>query len=102
MSLRLDEVFFYTEVVDDEVLALRGIFAHEEGEEFVGAVEVMELDRIEADVRADEVLEFARRDFAQTLEAGDFVAGAEVADSGLFLLLGITVLGYLFVADAEE
>ena len=51
----------------------------------------MEVDRVEADVFADEILELAGGNFAEAFEARDFVAGAERVDGGLLLLLGVTV-----------
>jgi hypothetical protein len=37
------------------------VFAHEEGQQFVGTVEVVEIERVEPDVLADEILEKTRR-----------------------------------------
>ena len=98
-----DQVLLDAQVLDDEVLPLGGVLAHEEGEEVVGAVEVVQGDRLEPDVLADEVLELAGGDFAQALEAGDLVAGARAsATAACFSVLGVAVLGLLLVADAEE
>ena len=47
-------------------------------------MEVVEVDRIEADVFADEVLELAGGDFAEALEARDLVGRAALGDGGLF------------------
>ena len=86
--LCLHEILLRAEVLDDEVLPLRRVLAHEEGEEFVGAVEVVEVDRGEADVLADEVLELAGGDFAEALEARDLVAGTEAGHGGCTLARG--------------
>src|SRR5690349_12624939 len=98
----LDQVFFHPEVVDDEVLPLRRVLAHEEREEFVAAVEMVQVHRVEADVLTDEILEFAGGDFAEALEARDLVAGAALDHGGLLLLLRVAVARDLLVADAEE
>ena len=45
---------------------------------------MVEVDRVEADVLADEVLELAGGDFAEAFQARDFVARAERGDGGLF------------------
>jgi len=73
----LHEILLHAEILDDELLPLGRVLSHEEGQEFVGAVEVMEVDRGEPDVLADEVLELAGGDFAQALEAGDLVIRSE-------------------------
>ena len=83
---RFDEILLHAQVSDDEVLTFLGILAHEEGEQFVGAVEV---HRAEADVFADEILELAGGDFAQPLKSmerpdGTFSrAKAALADDSL-------------------
>ena len=67
----LHEILLHAEVLDDELLPLGGVFANEEGEQFVAAVEAVEVDRVEPDGFADEVLELAGGDFAVS---GDFHA----------------------------
>ena len=56
-------------------------------EEFVGTVEVVEIDRVKPDVLADEVLEFAGGDFAEALEARDLVGCGAFDDGDLVLSL---------------
>lgn len=63
---------------------------------------MVQVDRLEADVLADEVLELAGRDFAQALESRDLVADAQFPDGRLLLLLGVAVQRPLLVADAEQ
>src|SRR4051794_35499659 len=98
----LDEILLYFQVADDEVLPLRGVLAHEEREQLVAVVEMIERDRFEPDVLADEILELARGDLAQSLEARDLMARPELHHRGLFLSLGITVDRLLLVPHAEE
>ena len=61
----LHEILLHAEVLDDELLPLGRVFAHEEGEQFVAAGGVVEVDWVEADVLADEVLELVGGDFAE-------------------------------------
>src|SRR4051812_19296844 len=89
-ALHLHQVLLHSQIADDEVLPGGGVFAHKKGEELVRAREVVQVHRIEPDVLADEVLEFAGGDFAESLEPGNLVAGAERADGGLLLVLGVT------------
>src|SRR5947199_52505 len=89
-------------MADDEVLALRRVLAHEEAEELVAVVEMGQRNRLQADVVADEILEFPGGDFAQALEPRDFVAGPELGHGALLFLLGIAVDRFLLVAHAEE
>ena len=77
---RLHEILLHTEILDDELLPLGRVFAHEEGEQFVAAGEVMQVHGVEADVFADEVLELAGGDFAEALEARDLVGRAALGD----------------------
>src|SRR5205814_2184889 len=99
---RLDQILLHAQILDDEILPLGRVRAHEERQEFVGAVEMVEVDRVEADILPDEILELAGGDFAEALEARDLVAGAERGDGGMFLLLAIAILRDLLVAHAEE
>ena len=71
----LHEILLDSEVLDDELLPLGCVFAHEEGEQFVAAGEVVQVHRVEADGFADEVLELAGGDFAEAFEAPNLVAG---------------------------
>ena len=98
----LEQVFLDFEIVDDEVLPLGRVLAHEEREEFIAAEEMIEVHRLQADVFADEILELAGGNFAQAFEAGDLVAGAQFDDRGLLFLLGITIHRLLLVAHAEQ
>ena len=45
--LRLDQILLHAQVLDDELLPLLRVLSHEEREQFVGAVEVVEVDRVE-------------------------------------------------------
>src|SRR5690606_9551965 len=99
---RLDQILLHAEIFDDEALAVRGVLAHVEGEQVVAAVEVLQADRLQADVVADEVFEFAGTDFAEALEAGDLGVLAELVQGGLFLGLAVAVEGLLLGAHAEE
>ena len=63
-TLHLHEILLHAEILDDELLPFGRVFAHEEGEQFVAVVEVVQVHRVEADVFADEVLELAGGDFA--------------------------------------
>src|SRR4030095_9457427 len=65
-------------------------------------VEVVEVDWVESNIFADEILKLAGGDFAESFETRDFGAGAERIYRGLLLLLGVTIPGDLLVADAEE
>ena len=65
----LHQILLHAVILDDELLPLGRVFAHEEGDQFVAAGEVVEADQVEADVLADEVLELAGGDFAEALEA---------------------------------
>src|ERR1051326_1360643 len=84
---RFHEVFFHLQVIDDEVLPLGGVLAHEEAQQVLAVVEMRERHGFEPDVFADEILELAGRDFAEAFEPRDLVARAEFSDRGLLFLL---------------
>lgn len=97
-----EEVLFDAEVFDDVVLTLGGVFAHVEGEEFLDVFVLGHEDGLKAHFGADEVFKFVGADFAEAFEAGDFGVFAELGHGFLFFLVGVTVDGLFFVADAEE
>ena len=65
-------------------------------------MQVVQRQRIEADVLANEILELARGDFPQPLEARDLVGRAELRHRRLLLLFRVTVNRFLLIAHAEE
>ena len=77
--------YLVSEVGADEVLAVRGVFAHVEFEELGDVVVVAQADAVKADVFAYEVFELIGGDFAKTFESGYLRIGAEFFD-GLFAL----------------
>ena len=66
---RFRQILLHAQISDDEVLPFLSVLAHEEGKQFVGAVEVVEVHRIKTDVFADEILELAGGDLAQPLKS---------------------------------
>ena len=70
-------VHVLSQVFDDEVLTVRGVLAHVEGEQFLHAFAFLILDMVEAHVRADHEAELVGRDFSEALEAGDLGGLAE-------------------------
>lgn len=102
MRSGFDQVFLYAQVSDDEVLSLRRVLAHEEGEQLIRAVEMVKIDRVKADVFADEILELIRGNLAEAFEARDFVAGSQFAHRCLLFLFAIAVFRHLFVSHPEK
>src|SRR5208283_4688649 len=98
----LHQILLDLEMVDDEFLALGGVLAHEEREQFVAAVQVGERHGIKADAGTDEILELLGRDFAQSLEARDLGGSPEPGHRRLLLPVRIAVGGLLLVAHAEQ
>ena len=76
-KILIRSVFFYHEVVDDEVLPLRGVLAHVVAEQFLYLVGLVQADLFQPYLRSDELLEFIGRDFTETFEPGDLRIGAE-------------------------
>jgi hypothetical protein len=79
-------VHVFAQIADDELLALRGVFTHVEGEDIAHGLAFLELDGVEAHVRADHEFELAGRDFPEALEPGDF--GVLVEGLDRLLLVG--------------
>src|SRR5664280_141865 len=98
----LHQVLLDPEVVDDELLALGCVLAHEEREQFVAAVQMRERYGLEPDAGADKVLELVGRNLAQSLEARDLRAVAKSRHRRLLLRFRIAVDGLLLVAHAKE
>ena len=65
-------------------------------------MQVVQRDRIEADVFADEIFELMRRDFAETFKPRDLVRGAELRNGGLFLFLVVAIDRLLLIPHAEQ
>ena len=65
-------------------------------------MQVVQRQRIEADVLADEILELARGNFPQPLEARDLVGRAELRHRRLLLLFRVAVDRFLLIAHTEE
>src|SRR5690606_36018918 len=79
------------QVPDDELLPVRRVLSHVEGEQLLRPLAFLELDRIEAHVGTDHELELVRRDLAETLEAGDFGGLSEFRQRLLLLRLVVAI-----------
>ena len=62
-------VILNPKIVDDELLAFHGVFAHVVFQQFLNAEVVAEDNGFKAHVGADEASELVGRDFAQALES---------------------------------
>ena len=102
MEVLVHKVLLDDEVVDDEVLAAGGVLTHIEIEELMDAVGALEGDGIETDARADELLELARANLAETFESGNLAGRAEFGSGLIPFLLAVAIDGLLLVADTEE
>src|SRR5690606_31939508 len=69
--LLFDNIRFDLQILDDELLALRGVFAHIEGEEILDRLRARRhFNGSEPDVFPYEVLELIGGDFPEALESG--------------------------------
>ena len=98
----LHEVLLDAQVVDDEALALEGVLAHVELQQVVDGVVLGDAHAVETHVVADELLELVGRNLAETFETRDLGIDAAAVEGFQTLLLGITIVGLLLVADAEQ
>ncbi len=89
------------QIVDDEALSLHGVFAHVVFQQLLDAEVVTKDDRFKPHVGADEATELIRGDFAQAFEAGDLGLLAAFLLGGYAFLVGVAIVGLLFVAYAE-
>ena len=90
------------QIVDDELLAFHGVFAHVVFQQLLDAEVVAQDDRLEAHIGADEATELVGRDLAQAFESRDFGLLAAFLFGGDAFLVGVAVVGLLFVAYAEQ
>jgi len=98
----LHQILLNLQIPDDEVLPLGRVLTHVEREQLVGVVQMIERNRIKADVFADEIFELVRRDFAEALETRDLVGRTELRDGSLLLGLVVTVDRFLFIPHPEQ
>ena len=89
-------------ILDDELLAFHGVFAHIIIQQLLDAEVVAQDDRFKAHVGPDEASEFVGGDFAQAFEAGDLSLFAAFLLGGDAFLVAIAVVGLLLVANAEQ
>ena len=71
-------VFLYDEVLDDEVLALHGVFAHVILQELLHLVGLVEGDLLKAHVGPNEGGKLLRGYFSKTLESGYLGVGTQL------------------------
>ena len=88
--------------VNDELLALHGVLAHIIFQQFLDAEVVAQDDRFKAHVGTNEATELVGGDFAQTFESGDLGLLTAFLLGGDAFLVGVTVVGLLLVAHAEQ
>ncbi len=88
------EVFFYHEVVYDEVLSFGCVLAHVVFEELLHLVRFVERHLFEAHLRTDEIGELVGRNLAKTFKSGYLRVGTQLADGFEPLVLAVTVAGY--------
>ena len=65
------------QIIHDIFAPLRSVVAHEEAQKFGNVAHIVERHRRQPDVRADELPELLRRNFAESLEPGDLRFFAE-------------------------
>ena len=89
-------------IVDDEPLALHGVFAHVIIQQLLDAEVVAQNDGLEPHVGTDEASELVGRNFAQTFEAGDFGLLASFLLGGDAFFVAVAVVGLFLVAHTEQ
>ena len=94
-------VILNPKILDDELLALHGIFAHVVFQQLLDAEIVTQDDGLKPHVGADEATEFVGGDFAQAFEAGDLGLLAAFLLGGDAFLVGVTIVGLFLVAHTE-
>src|SRR5581483_2086987 len=90
------------QILHDEVLPLRRVLAHVEGQDAAGFGLRRVLDAAEPHVFSDELLELAWRNFAQAFEARDLGLRADLLDRGFALGVAVTVNRLLLVPHPEQ
>jgi len=86
-------VVFDHEIVDDEVLALHGVFAHVEFENLGHTVVLAQAHAVYTHILTDEVAEFLGRNLAETFESGYLRIIAEALYGSHTLVVGVAVHG---------
>ena len=87
----LRSVFFYHEVVYDEVLALRCVLSHIILQELMHLVRLVQRDLFEAHLGSDEVLELVGTDFSESFESCYLRIGTQFLYCVEAFLFGVAV-----------
>ena len=95
-------VILNSQIVDDEFLAFHGVLAHVVFQQFLDAEVVAQDDRFKPHVGTDEAAELVGGDFAQAFESCDLGLLAAFLLGGDAFLVGVTIVGLLLVAHAEQ
>ena len=102
MQILVHQVFFNDEIVNDEILTARRVFAHIELQQVVDRVGAFEHDSVQPHAVANELFELLPIDLSEAFEPGYLPLRAQLLGRLVSLLLGIAVEGLLLVAHSEE
>ena len=89
-------------ILDDELLAFHGVFAHVIIQQLLDAEVVAKDDGLKAHVGPDETTELVGGDFAQAFEAGDLGLLAAFLFGCDAFLIAIAIIGLLLVTHTEQ
>ena len=85
--LLFNQILLYSQVVDDKVLSLEGIFTHIERQQVVNRVILCESHLIQTHILADKLLELISRNLTQTFESRNLGTCTASLDGSNSLLL---------------
>ena len=95
------QVFFYDQIVYDEILSFHRVFAHVVFQQFCHLVAFVQGNLLQSDVGSDEMAEFIGTYFTQTFESRDFRVGPKIFYGLDTLFLAVTVLGDEIIGRAD-